>query len=213
MKQLEIKKMRDYIIDVLVEQIMSGSLKDGTKLTQEDIAQQTQLSRMPVREALQALEQEGFLVRLPNRHMKVIGVSKNTIVSTFSTLSAIESEFSLTAIQTNADISTLDHIVNSLEQSSTNGNQIEIQKWELDFHIELSRLTKNPYVINLHEKFLKGYFSYATQKYPRKPQEIILPLKKILKTLKNKEITKIRKNFDDYYQPIIDAMTQGGTYE
>lgn len=52
-------------------EILSGSMKPGDELAQESIAEQLGLSRMPVREALQALEQEGFLVRLPNRHMQV----------------------------------------------------------------------------------------------------------------------------------------------
>lgn len=41
-------------------EILSGNIKAGEELAQESIAEQLGLSRMPVREALQSLEQEGF---------------------------------------------------------------------------------------------------------------------------------------------------------
>ena len=61
MKPLEMKQMRDHVVDILMQKIMSGDLKDGDPLVQQTIAEQTGLSRMPVREALQALEHKGFV--------------------------------------------------------------------------------------------------------------------------------------------------------
>jgi len=70
-KKIERKQTRDHITQMIRYEILSGGMKPGEELAQESIAEQLGLSRMPVREALQALEQEGFLVRLPNRHMQV----------------------------------------------------------------------------------------------------------------------------------------------
>jgi DNA-binding GntR family transcriptional regulator len=70
-EKIERKQTRDHITQMIRYEILSGSMKPGDELAQESIAEQLGLSRMPVREALQALEQEGFLVRLPNRHMQV----------------------------------------------------------------------------------------------------------------------------------------------
>jgi DNA-binding GntR family transcriptional regulator len=49
------------VADFLRRQIIAGELAPGQRLTQEDIAAQLQTSRVPVREALVILEQEGFV--------------------------------------------------------------------------------------------------------------------------------------------------------
>jgi DNA-binding GntR family transcriptional regulator len=49
------------VADFLRRQIISGELAPGQRLTQEDIAEELGTSRVPVREALVILEQEGFV--------------------------------------------------------------------------------------------------------------------------------------------------------
>lgn len=51
----------ELIADRLRRQILSGDLGPGERLTQEDIAAQLGTSRVPVREALVILEQEGWV--------------------------------------------------------------------------------------------------------------------------------------------------------
>ncbi|UXA19808.1 GntR family transcriptional regulator [Mycobacterium sp. SMC-4] len=51
----------DLVADRLRRQILSGELRDGQHLTQEDIAARLGTSRVPVREALVILEQEGWV--------------------------------------------------------------------------------------------------------------------------------------------------------
>ena len=71
MKQIDTVQTKDYIARAIRQEILSGRIKAGEELTQEDLAETMGVSRMPIREALQTLAQEGFLVRLPNRHMQV----------------------------------------------------------------------------------------------------------------------------------------------
>ena len=80
MEVLKFKQTKDYIAQALREQILSGTIPDGEKLTQEQISEKLGVSRIPVREAMQILELEGFLERLPNRHMRVIGVKKKIYI-------------------------------------------------------------------------------------------------------------------------------------
>ena len=55
---------KDYIVETIKEEILSGQIKPGTELAQEALAERLGVSRMPIREALQNLVQEGFAVRL-----------------------------------------------------------------------------------------------------------------------------------------------------
>jgi DNA-binding GntR family transcriptional regulator len=58
---------RDGVADTLRNQILSGVLPAGTRLREEQIAADLGVSRVPVREALLGLEQEGYLVIRPRR--------------------------------------------------------------------------------------------------------------------------------------------------
>ena len=214
-KPLEMKQMRDHVVDILMQKIMSGDLKDGDPLVQQTIAEQTGLSRMPVREALQALEHKGFVRYLPNRHVEVMGVTKNTIISTFRVLAALEVEMiKLINFYGKADLSVLQHILAELKNAIELDDSSEsIAIFEMNFHLELVRLIQNPYLGMIQAKFLDSYFSYAIDHFPRNSGSILLPLERILQALIQQDSSGIAKDFDEYYSCIVDAMIEGGNYE
>ncbi len=59
------------VADSLREQIVSGALAPGMRLSQADVARELQVSRTPLREALHKLEAEGLVVTQANRGMSV----------------------------------------------------------------------------------------------------------------------------------------------
>lgn len=214
MQKLEIKQMRSYIIDIIIDKIMSKKLKDGDKLTQQSIAEETGLSRMPVREALQLLEQKGFIRFLPNRHVAVIGATKNTISSAFKVLSSIEAEIATLLFEENfLNTSTLNDIIKQMQQANLSHDNKELAALELNFHLELIKLLKNPYLENIQTKFLNGYFKYGINSFPRNFSHIITPLQKITSSLENKTKLNFKKTFDEYYNNLIITMIEGGNYE
>lgn len=63
------------VTDVLRDAIVRGIFKSGQPLRQEDLAAQLGVSRMPVRDALKTLENEGFVLSSPNRGAVVAHLS------------------------------------------------------------------------------------------------------------------------------------------
>lgn len=59
------------VADTLREQINSGALAPGARLSQADVARQLDVSRTPLREALHKLQAEGLVVTQANRGMSV----------------------------------------------------------------------------------------------------------------------------------------------
>lgn len=59
--------LRDDIVASLRVAILNGTLAAGERVFETKIAEQMCVSRVPVREALTLLEQEGLIERLPNR--------------------------------------------------------------------------------------------------------------------------------------------------
>lgn len=92
MQSIAIVPLKDQAAAALRRQIYAGQLADGTELRQEDIAARLGISRLPVREALQQLQNEGLLVRLPNRHVRVVGMTAARLRQNFALLAAMEEE-------------------------------------------------------------------------------------------------------------------------
>ena len=65
MKSVSLVSLKDQAAAALRREIYAGELPDGAELRQEDIAAQLGISRLPVREAMQQLQNEGLLERLP----------------------------------------------------------------------------------------------------------------------------------------------------
>lgn len=63
----------------LQEDILTGALKPGSKLTEKNICDEYKVSRTPVREALRQLEMDGLIENIPNRGAFVLGLSPQDI--------------------------------------------------------------------------------------------------------------------------------------
>lgn len=61
----------DEVAETLREQIVSGVLAPGMRLSQADVARELEVSRTPLREALHKLQAEGLVVTQANRGMSV----------------------------------------------------------------------------------------------------------------------------------------------
>jgi DNA-binding GntR family transcriptional regulator len=63
----------------LRKDILQGKLRQGEKLTEQQICDEYNVSRTPVREAFRQLELEGFIETIPNRGAFVVGFSSQDI--------------------------------------------------------------------------------------------------------------------------------------
>jgi len=69
-----VPRMKENIVDQLRRLILEGKLAPGTILRQEHLARQLEVSRTPLREALLALESEGFVVIAPSGAASVVAL-------------------------------------------------------------------------------------------------------------------------------------------
>ena len=66
--------LRKQVYEVLRETILTGKLKPGEKITEVEIAEELNVSRTPVREAIRMLELEELIVIVPQRGVFVAGI-------------------------------------------------------------------------------------------------------------------------------------------
>jgi DNA-binding GntR family transcriptional regulator len=81
----------DDIALVIEEAIVSGELAPGTVLRQEQLSEQFQVSRTPVREALRRLAALGLVSFVPNRGVRVRTLSREELHEAFMVRAELES--------------------------------------------------------------------------------------------------------------------------
>ena len=87
---LRAKPMREIIYEHLRKAIVCGDLKPETIFTDAELAEEFNVSRTPVREALQKLESNGYIERVPMKGNKVCGVSPYELAHSFSIRKSLE---------------------------------------------------------------------------------------------------------------------------
>ncbi|CAM4392740.1 GntR family transcriptional regulator [Paenibacillus alkaliterrae] len=73
----------------LRERIVSGSLMPGTLLSENELAEELQMSRTPIRNAITHLESEGFVVSLKNRGVLVKEVSGKEMLDMYEAMMSL----------------------------------------------------------------------------------------------------------------------------
>src|SRR5712692_1581863 len=70
-QELPSTSLKTYLMATLREAIISGKFKPGDRLNESQLARQYNVSRIPVREALQQLQEQGLVMNHPRRGMFV----------------------------------------------------------------------------------------------------------------------------------------------
>ena len=104
MGPVTILPLKDQVAAALRAEIVSGRLADEEELRQEEIAARLGVSRIPVREALQQLQAEGLVLRLPNRHIRVVGLDTRRLRLHCSALAALEGELAVQALRSGLEL-------------------------------------------------------------------------------------------------------------
>jgi len=89
---LEATTLRENIMDRLKNAIVAGQIPMGTRLNESQLSRDLRVSRAPIREALQQLQQTGLVVNHPRRGMFVISLEEDDIQKINSLRVVLEAE-------------------------------------------------------------------------------------------------------------------------
>ena len=126
------------------ESIVDGRFMPGTRLKERELSALHEVSRIPVREALQRLEAEGFVVTLPNRGARVAEVSRADIDELFDARLCVEPFAARrAAMRVASGAASLERLADALQRSVAPGAGDLPGAGTLDFHAEVVRLSGN----------------------------------------------------------------------
>jgi DNA-binding GntR family transcriptional regulator len=92
------------IADQLRDAIAGGRFAPGDQVTEQGLAAELQVSRGPVREALQRLMQEGLLIGEPNRSVVVMSLSGTDVADLYVARLAVERQAALVLAGRSGDV-------------------------------------------------------------------------------------------------------------
>lgn len=126
----------DIVFDQLHEEIASLKLLPGAKLSESDIAQRFGVSRQPVRDAFNRLENLDLLLIRPQRATEVRGFSMKRIAHARFVRLAVELEVIRHAcsIWDDARAEALEHNLQQQRQSLDDGSQDHFHMLDYQFH-------------------------------------------------------------------------------
>lgn len=137
--------LREQVYDRLVEMIVSGEIPPGGSIRENQTAELLGTSRLPVREALQQLEAEGWLERRPRGIARVRTPQTTDIDEIFDMRRLLEVEAIGLAVRRASleDVARLRALSDAGAAAATAGDQPNAMRLNAEFHHELTALARH----------------------------------------------------------------------
>jgi len=155
--------LRSRIAKQIRDAILSGSLKEGSKLVERNLAGELGASLTAVREGLIELEWEGFIVKKKNSGTHVIKLSPADVEKIFETRAVIESHaFAVAAANATAeDLEQLAKAYDGMLDAARNQDARLYNQKDVAFHSAVWRATHNDFLEAALKRAILPYFSYT----------------------------------------------------
>jgi len=141
--------LRIKIYDALRLGVIEGLLAPGDELTESQIAAALQLSRTPIREALQRLETEGWVKRVQGRGMVVTDFSEKDVRDLYLMRSVLEGLAVTLALPNLTDdaLNRLKWIIDEMELHTSRDNREAVAAKNKEFHWRLVELSGSRHIV------------------------------------------------------------------
>src|SRR5258708_10264161 len=94
----DVRSIEEVVTTALRDAILSGELRPGERLLQEQLADQLRVSRIPLRDALRRLEAEGLLRSGPRRGAEVASLTRPHVLEIYEVRIALEPDLMRRAV-------------------------------------------------------------------------------------------------------------------
>lgn len=154
--------LRIQVVKVLSEGILTGKYRPGDRLNESQIARELNISRIPVREALSQLQEQGLVQNRERRGMFVTQMGPQEVEHMFCLRLLLEGEVvRLARTHMRPDVrAELEGIMAKME--AWDGDLLESAALDLQFHRTLSRSSGNPYLERALNTLLVTLFAHKT---------------------------------------------------
>jgi DNA-binding GntR family transcriptional regulator len=150
----------EYVCSAIRDGILNGHYPLGSKLDQQSLALEHDVSVIPVREALRQLEAEGLVKILPRKGAFVIELSPPEIKELFHLRAVLEGyAIELAAPRlTSSQIQALNGILAQMEQATASNDSEALSELNRSFHFYIYEASESPLLLSI----LSGLWDRST---------------------------------------------------
>ncbi|TRL41201.1 GntR family transcriptional regulator [Rhizobium straminoryzae] len=184
--RIESLPLRLVVADMLRTGIVEGRLRPGTPIVEAALAEQLNVSRAPVREAIQILEADGLIDNLPYKGKRVKPLTAKSVEEIYSIREQFEAFAVRRIIDSGADVSPLNAHVAAMFAAADAADLVALIAADAAFHRTLIRLADHGLLLTLWD-------------------HLALRIRQImaLRNRANADLRQVAAN----HPPIVDALT------
>lgn len=156
------KSLAEHIVEDLEQKIIDGSLKPGQRLIEQTLCDTFGVSRAPVREAFQILENRGFVVRAPRKGVSVAKATRQEAENIYRIRASLEGLATALAIEkrTAELLAALKAMHQRMIEAAAENDLAAYQDLNQQFHALIIGACQNPRLIQLIQNFDKQTMRY-----------------------------------------------------
>jgi len=168
---MAVTTLKENIAETLTDAIFSGKLKPGERLNESQLSRELKVSRAPIREALQHLQEQGLVMNSPRRGMFVVLLEDDDVEKINSVRLVLEAEcFRLARLNMGkSDATRLLNLLDRLEQSEAASPSVRA-RYDFEFHRAIWRLCGNEYLERTLHGLTAPLFAHSVLRIIRSEQ-------------------------------------------
>lgn len=171
--------LSERIFSIIENEILSGSMKPGSRIVETELAANLRISKSPVREALKRLEGEGIVKLLPRKGYFVKSIDRKSIDDFFDIMLILEPASARLSLKkkTRAICRRIDHFLDEMELKISEKDYDSYLKLNDGYHEMFHKLTENEWIIKIAQmlsrqaKMLRSLSLYTGDRFANSMKE------------------------------------------
>jgi len=152
--------VKEHLASALKQAIMEGRLGPGQRVIEGTWAKEFGAAQASVREAINLLIAEGFLVKDAGRSARVVNYREQDIAHIYEVRAAIEGLAAQLVCTNGSDLSAMEAAFDCMATAQAKHEMKELIQSDLDFHIALTEAPGNPLLADIGRKLLFPLFAF-----------------------------------------------------
>ncbi|MDZ5471318.1 GntR family transcriptional regulator [Bacillus sp. 31A1R] len=209
---LEQRTLSDDVAKIIRKMILNGTLKPGERLNQAQLADELNISRGPVREAIKLLQNEGLVKHETNKGTFVTTLSLQDAYEIYTLRALLESEAAQLAspFLTKKDFKRLEELLMELQDSFEKGDLEREAEIDTLFHKTIVEASKHQRLIHMHQQLdtqVGAMFLTIAHELPQRATKVVENHQLLLNVLKTKDQGEIKQLFSEHYTVALYELT------
>lgn len=205
------RSKKEVVYDQLRQDILKGKYKPGERLIIDELASQLNASQIPIREAIQQLEADGFVTTEPYVGSRVAEINAQFIFEVFGLLEAMEiicSRYAC-ASMTEEQLNTLEGMVTAMDDTIDDFTQWSEQNKAM--HLFICECAETVLMLKMMQKVMDHWerlrLHYLADMTTNRTAEAQQEHKQLLQALKEREPERVEAILRHHNQSALKSYT------